>query len=448
MASGRPDWTMRLEIIAPSQLKDTLGRVASLASGALAVRPVLEVSDGWDAIDSPINNSLNGIDLLDATLGFAVGIDGKIIKWDGASWITDTSNTTKYLHEVSVQSSSLAFACGVDGTIMKWDGTTWAVDTSGTTEHLLGIRIYNTTNAFAVGEDGTLLKWDGTNWSADSSGTTKDLYSVDYLSTSLAFAVGQTGTILKWDGTTWSADTSPTTSTLREVRIFDATLAFAVGEDGVIIKWNGTTWASDTSPVYGPLYGLSIVSTSFAVATGAIGVHLKWDGTTWTLEPSLTDVALRAVDMISTSVGYLVGTGGIIIERIAEGYYPVKGTADKSMNVSLRDTGVDPYLERLTAMGSGADYTFVFSTVPTGYNRRVTRICGNNDAIAFHMTAYVFRGGSRYYFFDTDAQFKSDGYASEHCDILLDPGDRIQIIIECTGTQVLEAFCFGEDVPI
>jgi hypothetical protein len=67
---------------------------------------------------------------------------------------------------------------GNSGTIRHYNGTTWSTMTSGTSRNLLGVWGSSSNDVFVVGDNGTVIHYDGTTWSMMKSGTNKNLQDV------------------------------------------------------------------------------------------------------------------------------------------------------------------------------------------------------------------------------------------------------------------------------
>ncbi len=188
-----------------------------------------------------------------------------------------------YLSSITCADASIAWAVGSGGTILKTTngGTDWSQQTSGTRRHLSSITCANASTAWAVGSGGTILKTTdgGDNWSPQTSGTANLLHSITCADASTAWAVGEGGTILKTTngGTNWSQQTSGTTSSLRSITCADASTAWAVGEYGTILKTTngGTDWSQQTSGTANHLLSITCANASTAWAVGSDGTILK-----------------------------------------------------------------------------------------------------------------------------------------------------------------------------
>ena len=82
------------------------------------------------------------------------------------------------LYSVKFISATVGWAVGDLGTILKTTdgGTTWSSQKSGTTNNLRGIFFTDANNGTAVGWDGTILRTTngGTSWTKQTSGTTEN----------------------------------------------------------------------------------------------------------------------------------------------------------------------------------------------------------------------------------------------------------------------------------
>lgn len=170
--------------------------------------------------DAGSNQNLNAVHVIATTggagtLGFAVGDKGKILKYNGSTWVADTSPTSQNLLGVHVTSASEAWAVGASGTIIKWNGSTWSTFTSPTSQTLNGIRMLDLTgvgtaqSGWAVGASGTAIQYNGSSWSTSTTGvaTTLNKVSVFYAAND-AWIAGNSGTLLHWDGSSWTSISS------------------------------------------------------------------------------------------------------------------------------------------------------------------------------------------------------------------------------------------------
>ena len=215
-----------------------------------------------------------GLWIVSATNVFTVGQSGTILHFDGTSWATQTSPTTKDLRDVWGASSSALWAVGgnaftPESTILHFDGTSWATQTSPTTKSLNGVWGFAANNVFAIGNNGTILRFDGTSWATQTSPTTEILGGIFGTSANNVFIVGNNGVILRFDGTSWATQTSPVSTSIVLTGIWGATAndLWAAGRHVItaqptLLHFDGTSWATQTSPTTNVLMRVQGISAT------------------------------------------------------------------------------------------------------------------------------------------------------------------------------------------
>jgi hypothetical protein len=277
--------------IATATLRAVRGRLALGDSGVL----LHYNGTTWTSQCSGTTKPLYAIQVSYLGGRFLAGRDGTILELDTLNgwWSFQTSGTTSSLYGMARAPAAIngtLVAVGAGGTIVGYDGTKWTTETSGTTNTLFGVsKVPFLPVNYAVGAGGTILHYDGLNWQAQSSGTTNDLHFVMVLDSTDIYVFGGNGTILHSNGSTWSAiPVSGLTATLRAADIsLDSTGTvitgfFAVGDGGTILhSFDGVTWTAQSSGTTNDLLGLWVATDSAAFAVGAMGTILNYDGTSW-----------------------------------------------------------------------------------------------------------------------------------------------------------------------
>ncbi len=182
--------------------------------------------------NSGSNEDLNDVHVIDGnqsgagTIGFAVGVNGVILKYNGSTWTADTSPTSNTLNSVYVVSSSEAWAAGNSGTLIKWNGSTWSAVASPTSTQLNAIRMVSSslgstaTAGWAVGNSGAAIVYNGSSWSAANTGSAQNLFGVGIFSTGNdVWAAGAAGTMMHWDGSSWTSIASGVATQLNGVAV-------------------------------------------------------------------------------------------------------------------------------------------------------------------------------------------------------------------------------------
>lgn len=237
--------------------------------------------------------------------------------------------------------SNLGWMVGQNGTIIRWNGNTWNIIPSSASVNLYGVHFYRTYYGIAVGDSGKIIRWDGNKWENVSSPTSNNLYDAYLFSASDGWAVGASGTILEWNGASWDNSHSDAAfGNLRSVDFVNSNTGWAVGDGGSIVRSNGTSWSSFSSPTSNDLYSVDMISSSFGVIVGQAGKILHWNGSSWNEVTSPVTDNLRSVYMISGNDGWAVGDSGTIINWNGKGWseYTHSLTTNTLRTVSFNDS--------------------------------------------------------------------------------------------------------------
>lgn len=112
----------------------------------------------------------------------------------GWEWIT-ADPARKHFYDLDGTSAHDVFAVGQDGMIARFNGASWKLMDSGVTDTLRAI-----SGNIAVGDNGAITRWDGSAWKAEDAGTTAHLNAVCLIGGKEAWAVGDGGVIISSDG--------------------------------------------------------------------------------------------------------------------------------------------------------------------------------------------------------------------------------------------------------
>jgi uncharacterized protein YjdB/photosystem II stability/assembly factor-like uncharacterized protein len=246
----------------------------------------------------------------DAATAWAVGELGFIHRWNGTAWTRQTAPTTQRLNGVWAASATVVFAVGDSGTILRTQdgGTTWQAQPAPTTSDIIAVWGLAPNAAFAVGVGGELLRWDGALWSAAQAPVPAALYGVFGTSITDVYAVGDAGYVLRNNGASWSRQSTNVLGLLNGVWAQSASNVWAVGQTGdraLMIRWDGQTWqaqAAGTTNVLSSIWGPNALDV---YATGANGTIIRFDGARWSPMTTGTTDFLWAVSGTSDARGAL-----------------------------------------------------------------------------------------------------------------------------------------------
>jgi hypothetical protein len=289
--------------------------LSSLSSQSTCYAEV--TADGWGTMNSSTDKDLKAVWGTSATAVFAVGEDGTLLRYNGATWGALISGTSADLDGIWGTSPVDFYVVGSGGTIRHFIAAGSYPMASGTTKNLRDVWGTNSNNVFAVGEDGIILHYNGSIWSAMASGVTVNLSGVWGSSSTNVFAVGEEGTILHYKGSSWTPMISGTDEDIWDIWGISITKVFAVGDGATILSYEGA-WTPIMSPGFLYLYGVwcSDSDDIFTVGTeGVYGESTLWhyNGDRWDRMDSGTDKCLNAVWGNSPTDVFAVGANGTIV---------------------------------------------------------------------------------------------------------------------------------------
>jgi hypothetical protein len=116
------------------------------------------VADDWVQTTSPTPNTLNDVVFVGPDDGWAVGLFGTILRYNGVAWATVEGGGVGELVRVWGTGPDDVWALDTVGGILHWDGSAWAVSESGAHAALNGIWGSGAGDIWAVGTWGAILR--------------------------------------------------------------------------------------------------------------------------------------------------------------------------------------------------------------------------------------------------------------------------------------------------
>lgn len=224
------------------------------------------------------------------------------------------SSDGQRMYDVDMSSPTDALAVGQQGALRRWNGATWSTLASGSSAAFLGVSASAAPALWVTTSSGGIRgsSNDGSTWSPQytAAGALND---VDAASATVAWAVGDGGAVAATtNGTSWTAQTSNVTAHLKRIEALSTTSAVAVGFGGKVIHTTngGSTWTPIAAGVSYDLYGLA-GNASWLVAAGSGGAIQSTDGgTTWTPLTGMPSSSWLAVAVQGPGTVLLFGDTG------------------------------------------------------------------------------------------------------------------------------------------
>ena len=196
----------------------------------------------WDGVNwtlqaPPSSTNLFGVWVQSASQVWVAGYLGLIYQGDGVTWTPSLNDSTygNFLGLSGVDAQNI-FAVSNQGRIARWNGASWSM-TSVTGSTLLSVSAQAANNVWTVGVSSLAFYFDGTGWTQKkaATGSTPGLNSVWTVDADTAWAVGDGGAIFKWYRGAWSLQPSPTASDLNSVWSGPGQQTWIVGNNGTVL---------------------------------------------------------------------------------------------------------------------------------------------------------------------------------------------------------------------
>lgn len=133
----------------------------------------------WGEVSFSNTNSLNDINFITPSLAYAVGNNGKIIKFNGSTWKSQSSGISQHLKQIDSNHGTI-IAVGNQGTILKLNNNTWSTINSPVNVNFNAIALKDSANGYIATQNGFILKSTnaGLNWNIVLSGADVNFTSV------------------------------------------------------------------------------------------------------------------------------------------------------------------------------------------------------------------------------------------------------------------------------
>jgi len=249
--------------------------------------------------------------------GAAVGLGGKILKFDGINWIQQNYDLGVVGHCLSFLNSSCGWSFESTNEMLFYDGLDWTIQNfNNNNQTICSAHFLNENLGWVAGYWGTIYKYESGNWVSQSLNVTSDIYGICMCNDALGWACSNK--IYKYNGTEW-LEAFNSNCRFNSIFFTDFTHGWAVGGTnftftaGYIYRYNGESWYLDYELPGTELRDAYFIDSIFGWAVGDVGTILRYDGTSWTQQPSLTYDHLNAIYFTDNNHGWACGDYGTIL---------------------------------------------------------------------------------------------------------------------------------------
>lgn len=301
-----------------SNLLDLRGIAATpfglVAAGLEITGTILRSTDGtaWTVETLSAQSPLYAVAAGSAEV-VAVGEAGTMVRYDGSPWTPLSSGRTNQLRAVHAVDATHGWAVGLTGTLLMWNGTYWSqVVLTGNPPSFYGVYTVSATDAWAVGTGGAVWRWNGAVWAAQTSGTGATLRAVWAAAANKVYVVGDGGVALLWDGTAFNQVGAGNGINLWAVTGSGPTDVWAAGENGVVLRSTGGTFTAvaggiGTTATVGGIFATAPNNVWFAADTNMF----RYDGAAYT-KYTTAATGLRSVSGAGAEL-WAVGSAGALV---------------------------------------------------------------------------------------------------------------------------------------
>lgn len=367
-----------------------------------------------------ISNNLKSVYFVSSSVGFAVGLNGVILKTidGGLNWSKQNSGTSINLIKTYFKSSEIGYAAGgvftydnVNGTqykniILKTTngGANWNKINSDFYYLLTAIDFINVDTCYMTADMTLQMSINsGKDWIGKNSplGMTRCLKFIDK---NIGFCTGSSGELYKTiDGAgSWSKKSTGVYNSLNSIYFLNKNIGYVVGNNGAIIKTNdgGDTWIKQTSNVTDTLNSVYFCSadTGYIVGSGGTVLVTKDGGSNWKKLNQVTTKTLNSVYFVDKKNGYVVGNGGTIFKITSpDSYSWLPTTSLDAYNISnpkLNPLITTSYVVTTVTNGCVAKDTVKVIVNPLTVNSGIDKslICGGKVQFDNSVTNYTGSG--------------------------------------------------------
>ena len=304
--------------------------------------------------------------------GFAVGMNGTIVRFEDPGWVRVRSPVTYNLRGLHVLSAEFAVAVGTNGAVLWWRGGDWSYDdTTGTSQTLYGVWAAAPDDVWVAGASGTMLHWNGLGWTTVPSGTTNHLWRIWGRADDDIMAVGRLGAAVHYNGSAWT-QVAPSSIDWEISSTWSAGegVWYIGGHEGRLVRWDvaAGTWtpiATGTTGSIEALWGTG-PDDVWAVGGWVEPIVLHYDGTAWTLDTSVPRVDPMGYYSLTTRASgdlVLATRSGGMLQRTGGVWRPMQGQATYALRSLWGDSPQEVY-----AMGTAVDGAGTSSTIVLQYD--------------------------------------------------------------------------------
>jgi photosystem II stability/assembly factor-like uncharacterized protein len=284
----------------------------------------------WNQQTSGTYENLNGVYLVDANTGYAVGNNGIILKTTnaGQTWTTKTFPVSTNNLCVHFQNASTGFVGNQNSFVYKTidGGNNWEADGSASNYAITSVQMTSANTGYLGDHYSNIQKTtdNGLTWWTLTTTPGYDA-KIFFMNDNRGWNVDSYGYIYTTQnaGINWTSSRI-STDTLSSVYFISSTIGYVAGDSGRVFKTinGGTNWTLLNTGTTVKLNSIYVQNLNYVFACGDAGTIITSTngGTNWTIETHGTQNLKNIYFISPTIIGSAVGNAGAIFRTNVLGY--------------------------------------------------------------------------------------------------------------------------------
>ncbi len=230
-----------------------------------------------------------------------------------AQWVETTSTTDQILYDIAFSAENKGWAVGLGGTILHYDGVEWQTFSSLEGNQFARLEFTSGNEGWAIDINGKIFRYDGNNWSLNFTTTgNKKLFTLHFLETGEGFVSGDDGYIAYYDGKEWSEGNIGFDIIALTSYFADNKNGWLSSGAGVMYQFKDSTWSEVTVPGLNAFNEMEFVSPDNGYGVGFDNTIWHYNGDSWSVEYTSinnTNQFLTDIYFLDKDHGWAAGQG-------------------------------------------------------------------------------------------------------------------------------------------
>ncbi len=270
----------------------------------------------WTEVEGITNQIIYDVSFADNDDGWAVGLNGIMLHFDGITWSEAPKVTNNNFNRICFTSHSEGWAITGNGEIFRYDGEEWSLNFAAS-QGLYTLYFLDTGEGFVSGLNGFLAFYDGDQWIEGNIGFNVLTLSAYFANNKNGWLSGGAGEMYQFKDSVWSKVDIASTGAFFEMAFTAPDNGYGVGFDNTIWRYDGNDWSLEHTSVSNPsqyLTDVYFLDEDHGWAAGQ-GTLFTYSLGTWQETTIPPDWEIWGFHFEDPFKGWAVGSSGLLIEQ-------------------------------------------------------------------------------------------------------------------------------------